>query len=269
MVLEIEYKFSFGTFKKNEKSIHHSKLKLILILGFLGAGLCSEAQKIINHDQHTWLGVFNQTRISKRWGTWTDVNFRIKNDFIKDPFQFLLRLGPTFYITDDFRLTAAYSFINHYPDETHPNRSQPEHRPFQQIQWYNRYTKSRTIQWIRLEERFRRKLNAGNLAEGYDFNWRIRYNYLWSIALSKKGFAPGSLQLVLNDEIMFNFGKKIVYNYFDQNRLFVGLSYLVNKDAQVQFGYMNLFQQLPAGNRYRSIDAVRLFYFHNFDLRKK
>jgi hypothetical protein len=31
---------------------------------------------------------------------------------------------------------------------------------------------------------------------------------------------------------------------------------------------MNLFQQLAAGNRYRSIHAGRIFYFHNLDLRK-
>jgi hypothetical protein len=34
-------------------------------------------------------------------------------------------------------------------------------------------------------------------------------------------------------------------------------------------GYMNLFQQLGAGNKYRSINAIRLFYFQNLDLRKK
>ena len=31
---------------------------------------------------------------------------------------------------------------------------------------------------------------------------------------------------------------------------------------------MNLFQQLAAGNRYRSNHVARLFYFHNLDLRK-
>jgi len=37
----------------------------------------------------------------------------------------------------------------------------------------------------------------------------------------------------------------------------------------VQFGYMNLFQQLAAGNKFRSIHTMRLFYFQNVDLRKK
>jgi hypothetical protein len=32
---------------------------------------------------------------------------------------------------------------------------------------------------------------------------------------------------------------------------------------------MNVFQQLAAGNSYKNIHAIRLFYLHNLDLRKK
>jgi hypothetical protein len=32
---------------------------------------------------------------------------------------------------------------------------------------------------------------------------------------------------------------------------------------------MNIFQQLSAGNRYRSNHVARLFYFHNIDLRRE
>ena len=88
-------------------------------------------------------------------------------------------------------------------------------------------------------------------------------------ALSKEPFKVGSLSFVLNDELHVNFGKEIVYNYFDQNRFFAGFSYQVNAHDNVQFGYMNVFQQLATGNRYRSIHAARVFYFHNLDLRKK
>jgi hypothetical protein len=31
---------------------------------------------------------------------------------------------------------------------------------------------------------------------------------------------------------------------------------------------MNMFQQLSSGNKYRNINAIRLFYFQNLDLRK-
>jgi hypothetical protein len=68
---------------------------------------------------------------------------------------------------------------------------------------------------------------------------------------------------------MVNLGKEIVYNYFDQNRFFIGLGYHVNSHDSIQLGYMNVFQQLTVGNRYKDIHAGRVFYFHNLDLRKK
>jgi hypothetical protein len=32
---------------------------------------------------------------------------------------------------------------------------------------------------------------------------------------------------------------------------------------------MNLFQQLPAGNKFRNMHAIRLFYFQNLDWSRK
>jgi hypothetical protein len=128
----------------------------------------------------------------------------------------------------------------------------------------------RLMQWIRLEERFRRKvLDDSELEEGYNFNFRVRYNLFTMVPLSKRSFQPKTLSFVVNDEVYLNFGKEIVYNYFDQNRFFTGFAYHVDKHNNLQFGYMNVFQQLASGNKYRSNHAARLFYFHNLDLRKK
>ena len=126
------------------------------------------------------------------------------------------------------------------------------------------------MQWIRLEERWRHKIQGQEtLADGYNFNWRIRYNFFYQVPLSKKGFAPNTFSFVANDEIHVNFGKQIVYNYFDQNRFFLGFAYQTNAHDNLQVGYMNIFQQLAAGNQYKSTHAIRVFYFHSLDLRGK
>jgi len=80
---------------------------------------------------------------------------------------------------------------------------------------------------------------------------------------------PRAVSFVVNDEVYINFGKQVVYNYFDQNRFFLGFAYQTNKSDNLQLGYMNLFQQLSAGNQYKLIQAARIFYFHNPDARKK
>ena len=126
------------------------------------------------------------------------------------------------------------------------------------------------MQWFRLEERYRHKiLNDSTLASGYNFNWRIRYNLLYQVPLSKNAFGPHTFSFLVNDEVHVNFGKQIVYNYFDQNRFFIGFAYHTNATDNLQFGYMNVFQQLPAGNQYKSTHVARLFYFHNLNFRPK
>lgn len=225
--------------------------------------------KQTEHVNQVWLGYFNQTRFSNKWGAWADLHLRTKEDFFNNFSQGIIRLGVTYYVNDETKLTAGYAFVNHFPADNHKNISQPEHRPWQQIQWHTKYPKLRLMQWFRLEERYRRKiLNDDALADGYSFNFRLRYNFFSQFPLSKKRFQPGTLSFVANNEVHINFGKQIINNYFDQNRFFLGFNYHVNKHDNLQFGYMNLFQQLAAGNKYRSLNTGRLFYFHNIDLRK-
>lgn len=239
---------------------------LVLLLALASPSLW--AQKTTTTDEQTWFGVLNQTRLSKRWGIWFDAHLRLKEDYVGDLSQGIVRAGPIFYLSDDVRLTAAYAYVHTFPAPGHANIGLPEHRPWQQVQWFQRGNKARLTQAIRLEERYRRKtLNDNELGEGFNFSWRIRYNFSLFLPITKKRFEPGGLQFNANNEVFINFGKNILFNHFDQNRLFVGLVYQVNKHAQLHGGYMNLYQQLPAGDQFRNQHTVRVFYFHNFDLR--
>ena len=126
------------------------------------------------------------------------------------------------------------------------------------------------MQWLRLEEKFKRKiLNDSALASGYSFYYKMRYNFSLQVPLSKKGIQPHTLALAVNDELHINFGKQIVYNYFDQNRFFLGIKYQLSSNSNLQAGYTNVFQQLAAGNKYRNTHGIRIFFYQNLDLRKK
>lgn len=240
--------------------------RLLLLSCLLVAALPGRAQKQYVREQQTWLGVFNQTRFSQRWGTWTDLHLRLHDRYVQDLFQGVARVGLTYYLTDDVRLTGGYAYVHHFPDGAR-TVGQPEHRPWQQVQWFTRFPKARLMQWVRLEERFRNTIRDNERTDDYDFNYRVRYNAALFLPLTKRGFDPGGLQFLLNNEVMMNFGKEVRYNYFDQNRLFAGLVYQANKHGQLHAGYMHLFQQLPAGSTYRNQHTIRVFYFHNFDLR--
>ena len=230
----------------------------------------SHAQKQTTHVNQVWFAYFNQTRFSNHWGLWADFHLRTKEDFFSDLSQGIARIGLTYYLNTDAKLTAGYAFVNHFPADNHPDISQPEQRIWQQFQWHTKYPRIRLMQYARLEERFRRKIKDNDeLEDGYNFNYRFRYNFLLSTPIGKKSFAPGTFSFVVNDEIMVNFGKEVVYNYFDQNRFFVGFNYHTNTTNSLQFGYLNVFQQLSSGNTYKSMNGARIAYFHNLDLRKE
>ncbi len=217
-----------------------------------------------------WLAYLNQTRFSNKWGAWTDLHLRTADDMVKDFSQGIIRLGITYYINNTTKLTAGYAYVHHFPNDNHKNVAQPEHRPWQQVQWHTNHGRKKMMQWFRLEERYRRKIfDDSTLANGYNFNFRLRYNFFFDIPLSAQGIKAGRFSFVVNDEVHINFGKEVVYNYFDQNRFFAGFKYQVSNNDNIQLGYMNVFQQLPAGNKYRNTHVIRLFYVQNLDLRKQ
>ena len=242
---------------------------IILICAVFGVDSVAQTRQTTSANQ-VWGGYFNQTRFSKRMGAWLDVQLRTKEDFVEHLSQFIFRPGITYYLSDAAKLTAGYAYIRHYPADNHSKVAQPEHRPWQQLQWHTRYAQLRTMQWLRLEERYRKNiLNDSTLGNGYQFNFRLRYNFLLQVPLTTGTVGAGDFSFIVNDEIHINFGRQILYNTFDQNRFFLGFAYHLNANDNLQFGYMNQYQQLSSGSRYRSVHAARIFYFHNLDLRKK
>lgn len=243
------------------------KAGFICLTIFLSTAVMAQP-KNTSHASQTWLAYFNQTRLSNKWGLWGDFQIRTREEVIGDFSTGIARVGLTYFIDDNVRLTLGYGFINNFPPNDQVKVSQPEHRPWQQVQWFTKNKRTRLMQYIRLEERYRKKyLNNAELADSYAFNFRLRYNFFYQIPLDPQGLIPKKLSAIVNDELHINFGKQVVNNYFDQNRLFLGLNYSLDANNNLQFGYLNTFIQTPAGNQYRNINALRVAYMHNLDLR--
>lgn len=245
------------------------ELRSIVMLGLLlVVGEQAHAQeKEFETREQLWLGYFNQTRFTNKSGMWVDLHLRLTNEFVNDIAVTMARIGYTNYLTDQTRLTLGYNYAMQYGHNGAPNV--PEHRPWQQIQWFEKKRWYTLMQWVRLEERFRQKVSEGELIDDYNFNFRIRYNISFTIPLKGKQVVPKVPFVFMNNEVFINFGKNIVYNYFDQNRLFAGLGYQFTSHLNAHLGYMYIFQQLPEGNKYVNTNTIRLFVFHNLDFRSK
>lgn len=236
----------------------------VLLLTFTSA---YAQEKDVEYLEQTWFAYFNQTRLTDKSGIWLDVHVRFTGNFMDDLGLTIGRIGYTYYLTDQARLTVGYAHVTQYGHDGAPNI--PEHRPWQQIQWFEKKSWFSMSQYIRLEERFRGVVEDGELTSNYSFSFRVRYNMAFTIPLKGKQVVAKTPFLFLNDELHINFGDEITNNYFDQNRLFLGIGYQFTSQLNAQLGYLKVFQQLPQPNTFRDIDAIRLFVFHNLDFRKQ
>ena len=242
------------------------KKYFLIISLWLCLGPLALAQKQIENREQTWIAYFNQTRFTKRSGLWVDLHYRLTGDFINQKSVSINRLAYIYYLSDQVRLMAGYAYVKQFGLSAGATDI-PEHRPWQQIQWLEKKNGFNLAQFFRIEERYRRRVVNGELINDHDFNWRFRYSFALTLPLKGKVTGPKTPFLFFNNEVHLNAGKNIVNNYFDQNRFFVGFGYQFTSNLNAHIGYLNVFQQLPAGNQYVNINALRLFIFHNIDLR--
>jgi hypothetical protein len=248
-----------------------SAIRFLSILALITSGYYTNAQapeKHIHSREQLWLGYFNQTRFSSKWGMWVDVHYRMTDNFVNRSFQFLFRPAVTYFIKDNLRVNVGYALASHFP-AAGLQTTRYEHRPWQQIWWNQKYPGLTTLQWLRLEQRFNEKVVADEKQDGYNYNFRVRYNFSFFLPLKGKEMAPDTPFAAITNEVFLNFGDRIVYNTFDQNRFFAGVGYQFTSHLNGQLGYMNVYQQEGSGNNYFSTHAIRLFFFHSLDLRNK
>lgn len=215
--------------------------------------------KSVETANQGWVALMHHTRFTDRSGMWVDIQYRRTDDVVQRHLATILRGAYSYFVTDQVSLQAGYAYIAF----TSPGGvSRHEHRPWQQIQW-TVPGKIRTTQWLRAEQRLRE-----TAAEDYMFNWRFRHNLSLTLPFHQNTSQTYPFAVVAN-ELHIQAGKEITINYFDQNRLFVGLGYAFGKSTNLQVGYLNVFQQLAAENQFVQAHAVRIVVANTLDFRAK
>jgi hypothetical protein len=104
-------------------------MRLVFILftmAYINAeSACAQQTKTTEHINRIWLGYLTQTRFSDHWGMWADFHLRTKENFVEGLSQSIIRLGATYYITDNTKLTLGYAYVNDFPGDNHKNISVP------------------------------------------------------------------------------------------------------------------------------------------------
>jgi hypothetical protein len=223
-----------------------------------------QSAREVNEQYQFWGSLNSTTRLTDRFGVVTDVHVR-RNDFLADPSFDFLRFGGHCWLTEKLTVTLGYGHMWVAPTcdgcETWTN----ENRVYQQLQYVTRLGKATVLQRVRNEQRWTETVENDVPTGGATFTDRVRYLASFTVPVSGSPKVPS---LVLADEIAVQFGPGVVYNTFDQNRIFLGVKQTLGRSWSFDLGYMLVYQQKASGYQYDLNHTLRWFFYFTPDLRK-
>jgi hypothetical protein len=208
-----------------------------------------------------WLLLLNNTKITKKWGAYIDMQVR-SGDQWANVRSVLFRPGVTYYANAKNELTLGYLLNQTYTHVEGPlDNVLTEHRIWEQYVYKHKTAATVIAQHrLRLEQRFIERAGKDQL-----FAQRFRYFARFIIPLEKgaKNFEDGFFA-ALQNELFFNIQHKaqLNNNFFDQNRAYIAAGYRVNKNLDIEAGYMN--QAIKGLNNNTSNHVVQLALYTKF-----
>jgi hypothetical protein len=236
---------------------------LVFLLG-CQIGFAQLPEKVVNHQAQFWVSLNSTSRISERWAIIGDIHLR-RNNFWRDPSFFLIRGAGQYAVLPNFTVAAGYAHMWIAPSRADWQSFVNENRIYQQAIFSTKLGSVNLLQRVRNEQRWQQIIVDDVVTGKWRFTNRVRYLISATIPISQNKWVP---RPVVAQEILIHFGKPIVYNTFDQNRLFLGIRQQVTETLSFDFGYMNLYQQKFNGFEYDMNHTLRLFFYYTPDLRK-
>lgn len=219
-------------------------------------------QKEINQQMHTWVSINSVTKFAIKWGFSGDIHIRT-NDFLKDNNFYIVRTGIDYLPNPKLSYVFGYAHLWLAPSVDTFRTYSNENRMYQQVQLITKWGTTGMLLRLRNEQRWQDIIINDSDSGRHKFSNRIRYLISVNIPIFKKKTSPA---LVISDELLIHFGKEIVYNTFDQNRMFVGIRQNISPQLSYDCGYMNVYQQKSTGYQYDNNHTLRLFFYLNSSL---
>ena len=230
----------------------------------LPSGLASaQAEKEVDHNAQVWLSLNTTSRVGDRWGAVADFHLR-RDDFLAEPSFYFVRFGAHFWVSEKLTVTLGYAHMWLPPAQNDWETWSNENRIYEQLQYAGSVGRLAVVQRVRNEQRWKQEVVDDSLTGESSFSDRVRYLLSLSLPVAK---VPRPLALVLSDEILLQFGRSIVLNTFDQNRLFAGVKVALSRSWSFDLGYMQVFQQKASGYQYDLDHTLRLFFYWTPDRR--
>ncbi|PKD20882.1 hypothetical protein APR41_12655 [Salegentibacter salinarum] len=119
---------------------------------------------------------------------------------------------------------------------------------------------------FRFEQRWKRDYIEDS---PFKLSHRFRYKLTAYYPLNNYKLINNTLFLSFYEEIFVQAGKSITYDYLEDNRMFLGLGYILNENIQVQVGYMWTFRYKEGPNSFEHRHIPRVSVYHNLDFHRR
>lgn len=232
---------------------------LLQLIGFSQV----QTEKVVTNQSQVWVSLNNTILLDNHFVALADLHLR-RTDFLESESFYMVR-GALGYLTDSKRLFAlGYGHYWYPPSGTNFHKYTNENFTYQLFQFNSNINTISVLHRFRNEQRWQ-QIMVNDAWTGQDkFTDRIRYLISFNIPIFKKKSWPS---LAISDEIMIQFGKDIVYNTFDQNRIFIGIKQSITPKISFDFGYMNVYQEKKSGYQYDNNHTLRLFFYYKNDVK--
>jgi hypothetical protein len=242
---------------------------IFIFVFFFYSSLClSQESKLVSSHQIIWYTYNFNIDIGSKWSVVSDVQER---HFINPARQHLWAIRTIFKrdIGNQWNVGFGGSLFCQQSNtpEVSSNPTIPELRPHIELNNKQSLWKGTLSHRYRLEGRFYKNVDGDKLANDFTFrNFRIRYQLAYSLPLIKNKLTSDEvLSIKVHDEIMLNFGNKIVNNVFDQNRIYMGFNYKITNKIAIEAGYLDAFQQQSNAGFFYDRNIIRLTLFHKLN----
>ncbi len=254
--------------------------RIFLLAGLLlsGSGFIATAQisstpaipgqKQIENTSEFWLGLYTKYRIRERLYYYGEYHLR-RREFLDDMAQIYLRFGLSYIVNKNFEFTAGVVTPFYWAPDTEAenvDKVVPQYRGWQQFLFIMPFERLKVYHQLRTEQRWRRDFVENS---PFDLTHRFRYKILAYYPLNHHKLENNTLFLSMYEEVFIQAGKSIVYNHLEDNRVFIGLGYILNDNLQFQTGYQWSFRHRGSPFVYENRHMLRISIYHNLDLYQK
>lgn len=182
----------------------------------------------INNNFGLWNEVFITKKFDSKWSTTNEFHFR-SGKFAAQRDQILIRPSLSYQFDNGIKFSSGYTYIENYNYEGSGRAPKAiENNMWEQISYRIPFKGFSVFQWIRLEHRWTN-----------GFKNRFRYRFEVSKPLGEVFNTPISA-FVLN-ELFIVHNKKLRPFSVNQNWVYMGFDFNLNKNLRLRTGYHNIY----------------------------